>query len=164
MVALQIKEVKNFMGQLLATPLLDSFLVQEGVIHTYNSFWIDGRINADFFTKEELEEEVYDFSTWEKLRPICFELVKGKKTPTLLKLVLQQKPEDSYSLLEQGGCSGLNTALKGLLVTIKFDQNGLVLTTGTSFSTFIMDKTPDLLWDQWMKQFLTEKGIGWEEL
>ena len=50
MIALQIKEVKSFMGKLLGTECFDSFLLEEAVITTYNTFHIDGRINREFFS------------------------------------------------------------------------------------------------------------------
>ena len=53
---------------------------------------------------------------------------------------------------------------KAFVVTIKFDSNGLLLTTGTSFSTFVMDKTPDLIWDNAFRKFLTNQGIEFEEV
>ena len=34
----------------------------------------------------------------------------------------------------------------------------------TSFSTFLMDKTPDLLWDQAFRKFLVDAGIAFEEV
>lgn len=49
MIALQIKDVKHFMGRLLGTDLLDSFLLEEAVVSTYNTFTIDGRMNRAFF-------------------------------------------------------------------------------------------------------------------
>lgn len=42
MIALQIKEIKSFMGKLLGTECFDSFLLEEAVITTYNTFRIDG--------------------------------------------------------------------------------------------------------------------------
>ena len=38
MIALQIKEIKSFMGKLLGTECFDSFLLEEAVITTYNTY------------------------------------------------------------------------------------------------------------------------------
>lgn len=51
MIALQIKEIKSFMGKLLGTECFDSFLLEEAVITTYNTFRIDGRINREFLQR-----------------------------------------------------------------------------------------------------------------
>ena len=57
MIALQIKEIKSFMGKLLGTECFDSFLLEEAVITTYNTFRIDGRINREFYSDEEWENK-----------------------------------------------------------------------------------------------------------
>ena len=167
MLAIQIKDVKTFMAKLLSADTFDSFLLEEAQIHTYNSFVIDGHQNRDFYTKEELEDPTvfpYEYSQWKDMKGICFQLIKGKKVPSFLKIILHQKPENSYTILEKGGASGFAKSLKAFVVTVKFDANGLMLTTGTSFSTFVMDKTPDLLWDQAFRAFLADSDISFEEV
>ena len=167
MLAIQIKDVKTFMSKLLSADTFDSFLLEEAQIHTYNTFTIDGHQNRDFYTKEELEDmEIfpYEYSQWKNMKSICFGLIKGKKVPTYMKIILHKKPEDAYTLLEEGDALEFANILNAFVVTIKFDINGLLLTTGTSFSTFIMDKTPDLLWDNAFRRFLTQQGIEFEEV
>lgn len=167
MLAIQIKDVKIFMSKLLGADAFDSFLLEEAQIQTYNTFTIDGHQNREFYTKEELEDvEIfpYEYSQWKTMKSICFGLIKGKKVPTYMKIILHKKPEDAYTLLEEGGALEFAGTLKAFVVTIKFDINGLLLTTGTSFSTFVMDKTPDLLWDNAFCRFLTQQGIDFEEV
>ena len=167
MLAIQIKDVKTFMAKLLSADTFDSFLLEEAQIHTYNRFVIDGHQNREFYTKEELEDPgvfPYEYSQWKDMKGICFQLIKGKKVPSFLKIILHQKPEVSYTILEKGGASGFSESLKAFVVTIRFDSNGLMLTTGTSFSTFVMDKTPDLLWDQAFRAFLVDSEIAFEEI
>lgn len=167
MLAIQIKDVKNFMSKLLSSDTFDSFLLEEAQIHTFNTFTIDGHQNREFYTMEELNDpEIfpYDYSQWKDIKNLCFQLIKGKKVPTLMKIVLHQKPEESYTLLEEAGILEYTDTLKAFVLTIKYDSNGLSLTTGTSFSTFIMDKTPNLLWDSTFRKFLTAQGIDFEEV
>ena len=42
MIALQVKEVKSFMGKLLGSSCFDSFLLEEATISTYNTFQLMG--------------------------------------------------------------------------------------------------------------------------
>ena len=166
MLAIQIKDVKTFMSKLLSADTFDSFLLEEARIHTFNTFIIDGHQNKEFYTKEELEDSElfpYEYSQWKTMKSICYQLIKGKKVPTLMKVILQKKPEETYALLEEGKALEFAGALKAFVVTIKYDGNGLLLTTGTSFSTFVMDKSPDLLWDDAFRKFLTAQGIDFEE-
>ena len=167
MLAIRIKDVKAFMSKLLSADVFDSFLVEEAQIHTFNTFMIDGHQNREFYTKDELEDpEIfpYEYSCWKDVKGICFQLIKGKKVPTFMKIILHEKPERVYNLLEENEAVEYRNILKALVVTIKFDANGLLLTTGTSYSTFVMDKTPDLLWDHAFRKFLIAKGIDFEEV
>ena len=52
MIALQIKEVKSFMGKLLETECFDSFLLEEAGFSTYNNFLIYGGANRGVFYHE----------------------------------------------------------------------------------------------------------------
>ena len=165
MLAIQIKDVKTFMSKLLSGNTFDSFLLEEAQIHTFNTFVIDGHQNRDFYTKAELEDPEafpYEYSEWKNMKTICFQLIKGKKVPTFMKIILHQKPEDAYTLLEEGGALAFSDTIKAFVITIKFDSNGLMLTTGTSFSIFVMDKTPDLLWDIAFRKFLSVHEIEFE--
>ena len=167
MLAIRIKDIKTFMGKLLNADAFDSFLLEEAEIRTYNSFIIEGRQNRDFYTKEELEDPEmfpYEYSQWKDMRGNCFQLIKGKKVPSFMKITLHKKPEDAYTLLEEAGEMQLSQTLKALVITIKYDPSGLLVTTGTSFSTFVMEKTLDILWDNAFRKFLTQTGIDFEEV
>ena len=167
MLAIQIKDVKIFMSKLLSADTFDSFLLEEVRIHTFNTFIIDGHQNREFYTKEELEDTEsfpYEYSQWKDIKGICFQLIKGKKVPTFMKIILHKKPEAAYALLEEGDALEFAKTLKAFVVTIKYDGNGLLLTTGTSFSTFVPDKTADILWDAAFLKFLSSQGIDFEEV
>lgn len=90
MIALKITHIKQFMNRLLAGEDFDSFLLEEASISTYNTFTIDGRQNRSFYSTEEWEDKEirpYDFSTWKTVRPICFDLIKGRHTPAAFHFV-----------------------------------------------------------------------------
>ena len=88
MISLQIKVTKNMMNALLASECFDTFLLEEAAVTTFNTFHIDGRVVKDFYTAEELSEISFEFSLWKDIRPFCFQLIKGKKTPVSFKVVL----------------------------------------------------------------------------
>ena len=71
MKAYKIKELKNFMSRLLGSSVFDGFLLAEASIATYNTFFIDGRINKEFFTGDLNDEggiPSYEFSLWQDMR------------------------------------------------------------------------------------------------
>lgn len=166
MIALQIKNVKNFMGKLLTSDMFDTFFLAEATITTYNTFMIDGHQNQEFYTNEEWQEpsiRPYDFSMWKEIRPICFQLIKGKHTPVNFKFVLHLIPSYVESILKDGSVSVPLDQIKSLIFNIKYDSTGLTLTTGTSLHTFLPDKSLDIFWDKYSRLFLEGAGIDYEE-
>ena len=166
MIALKITNVKQFMGKLLGSEDFDSFLMEEASISTYNTFRIDGRQNRDFYSSEEWEDKElrpYDFTPWKTIRPICFDLIKGTRTPSSFQFVLHLIPEYTASILKKGDTSVTPMQIKAFVLNIRYDGTALTLVTGTSYHTFLMDKTPDALWDQAIRQFLAKREIAFEE-
>ncbi len=167
MIALKITNIKQFMGKLLGSEDFDFFLLEEASISTYNTFRIDGHQNREFYTSEEWEDEAvrpYDFSAWKTMRPICFDLIKGRRTPSAFRFVLHLIPSHVDSILQKGDTAVSAEQVKAFVLNIKYDGTGLTLVTGTAFHTFVMDKTPDVLWDQAVRRFLSLKSIAYEEL
>ena len=88
---------------------------------------------------------------------------KGKRTPTAFHFVLHLIPEYMASLLEKGETAVTPDQVKAFVLNIKYDGAALKLITGTAFHTFLMDRTPDTLWDNAVRQFLTKRQIDYEE-
>lgn len=167
MLALQITSLKKFMGQLLATDTFDCFLLEEAMVKGANTFSIDGRIHKDFYTEEELEANPsllsYEFRPWSEMKGLCFDCIKGKRTPLAFRFVLHLKPEQATSLLERNACSVASNLVKALAITIRFDGTKATVTTGTAFTTFLPSKEPDAIWDKAVQKFFDEKGIDYKE-
>ncbi len=167
MIALKIINVKQFMGRLLGADDFDGFLLEEASISTYNTFQIDGHQNRAFYTSEEWEDRElrpYAFTQWKVIRPVCFDLIKGRRTPAAFHFVLHLIPEYTASILKRGDTSVTPDQVRGFVLNIRYDGQTLTLITGTSYHTFLMDKTPDVLWDQAVRQFLSKREIYFEEL
>ncbi len=167
MLALKIKDVKHFMGKLLGTDTFDSFLLEEATIVSYNTFHIDGRMNRAFFTKEEWEEpsvRPYEFSEWKSVRPVIFDLIKGKKTPVSFRITLHLMPQFVAGVLKPAETTVTDDLVKALVLTCRFEEGALTLFTGTAFHTFLPDRSVEPLWDRTIRTFLTRKEIEYEEL
>ena len=167
MIALQIKDVKHFMGRLLGTDFLDSFLFVEAVVSTYNTFTIDGRMNRDFFTREEWEDpsvRPWDFSPWERMRPLLFELIRGKKTPVSFRIILHLMPQYVSGILDPAETTLTAEQIKALVLTCRYENGMLTLITGTSLHTFLPDKRADVLWDRAVKTFLDRREVDYDLL
>ena len=109
MIALKLTNVKACMSHLLLMDTFDSFLLIEGEIMTFNTFKIDGFIQKNFYTSEELEQmgTLPEYAYWKQLREYCFSLIKGKKTPLGFRFVFSLSPKNIARLIEQNKL-GLN--------------------------------------------------------
>lgn len=172
MLALQVTSMKHFMNQLLTTDTFDIFLLEEATVTTANTVRIDGHLNREFYSPEELSSGQvpdYEFTPWSNIKGLCFNLIKGKHTPLYFKFVFHLKPELAARLLEREECSVEPSQLKALVLTVTYDSSRYdgakaVLTTGSAFHTFVMSKEPDRIWDRILSGYLTRKDIPYENL
>lgn len=163
----KISALKDFMNKLLLSDTFDCFLLEEGTIVTANAFQIDGHIQKDFYTKEEQEDKTlrpFEFSQWKDIRSLCFQLIKGKRTPLSFKFVLLLFPNHMEKILEKGGFSDNGSLVKFFTLTVKYDGANATLITGLSTNTFLMDKTPEQLWDDAFRKFMDSRQISWDEM
>ena len=136
------------MNKLLLSESFDLFLLEEGTVTVANTYHIDGHIRKDFYTKEEQTDASvcpYDFSSWKEMRPLCFQLIKGKRTPISFKFVLRLLPEQMEKILAVGNYDNRATSSRRFLFSRKI-RSGAGLCYHCYFTdTFIMDKTPEQL-------------------
>lgn len=163
MISLQIKITKNMMNALLASECFDSFLLEEAVITTFNTFHIDGHIVKDFYTAEELSENNSVFSLWKEIRPLCFQIVKGKKTPVAFKVVLHAPDALVEKIAADPECGVAANMIRALALNIRYDNGHVLCVTGSSYTTFIMDKSAERLWDMYIRRMLLDLNIDYEE-
>lgn len=164
MIALQINSMKQFMNHLLAADTFDPFLLEEAVISTASTLTIDGHVNREFYGDTEDSSALYDFRPWRELKGLCFDLIKGKRTPLFFRFVFHLMPEKAAALLEKEHCDVESSQIKALVLNIRYDGSKAVLTTGTAFHTFLLSKEPDTIWDKALRRYLDGKGISYEEL
>lgn len=161
MTTFEITSLKPLMNQLLAGDAFDGFLLEEATIRTALTYTVDGHINTAFFPIEERETDClpYEFQPWSDIKGLFFDLIKGKRTPLSFKFVLHYKPELTASLLSQESCGVDSSLIRALVLAIKYDGSKATITTGTSYTTFIMNKEPDIVWDRQVSKFLAEIGV-----
>lgn len=164
MIALQITELKAFMGKLLGTTTFDDFLLQEATLQMGISYIIDGHINKAFYQTDEDMEDAGDrppFISYGEVRSTLFDLIKGKRTPLGFQVVLQLSPKKCTMLFPEGLEAHL---IKGLLLNIRYDGSKAMITSGISYSSFSLDKAPELIWDEALMNFLRNAGILFDRL
>ena len=163
MISLQIRVTKNMMNALLASECFDAFLLEEAAVTTFNTFHIDGHVVKDFYTADELSEIFSEFSLWKDIRPFCFQLIKGKKTPVSFKVVLHAPDALVEKIAATPECGVAANLIRALALNIRYENGHVLCVTGSAYSTFIMDKSAEQLWDAYVRRMFDELGIDFEE-
>lgn len=167
LIALQLTDVKTFMNQLLCSELFDRFLLSEASITKDATFTVNGHINPAFYSAEELETEGLtglDILPYSRLRPVCYQLIRGKHTPVSFKFILTLSPENMKHTLARSDSSFTDNDVKGIFINLAFQNGRLTLTTGISYILFSTDRTLDHEWDGLIKKFLAKNSVSYEEL
>ena len=155
------------MNQLLGSDIFDHFLLSEATIAKDATFTIDGHINADFYSREDIEEKGLsnlNILPFAALRPTCYQLIRGKHTPVYFKFILMLSPENMANTLACSDSGLTGNDVNGILLNLTFQSGQLTLTTGISYSAFTMNHTLDHEWDAMIQKFLNKHGISFEEL
>jgi len=156
MIALKIDNIKNFMEKLLTTDVFDNFPFEEATIETFNTFSIDGHINREFYKSESQETTKIPeglFSSWSEIRPICLNLIRGKRTPVSFKIVLHADNSTKEEVINKAE-STISSSDINLGINIRFSNNELLITTGTAYNIFTLDKGIEKAWDKYFPSFL----------
>lgn len=167
MIALNLPDIKDFMHTLLCTDTFDNFLLMEAAIYGSCTWEMDGSINTDFYSSEELTEQGLDglsYMPFSHLRTQCFDLIKGKRTPTYFKFIFLLSPANLARTLGQTHSSFTPEDISGMFINLKFQQGNLSLTTGISYRIFSVDKSLEQEWDSLVKRFLKNHAVTFEEL
>lgn len=174
MILLKITDTKNFMNQLLIEKTFDQFLIAEATISMASTYVIDGHLNKAFFSENELNElkataalEGRIFSEkmqrFHEIKPLCLNIIKGKKTPASFKFTFCLSDENTEKFLKTSASVFSVNDIANLTLNIKYDGKDLFATTATSLNIFSLDKSIDTAWDTMIKKFFTSNNISFEE-
>lgn len=167
MIALELTDIKDFMNKLLRSEIFDHFLLQEAVITNAATYTLNGQITKGFYNEEELEElqlKGCRFLPFSMTRGNCFDLIKGKKTPSAFRFVFLLSPSNMEKTLTSVGSSYKTTDVTGMYINLKYQNQLLSLTTGIAYNIFSTDKTLENEWDKMVMKFLKQHEIAFEEL
>lgn len=167
MIALKITDVKDFMNKLLAGDIFDYFETAEVSITTFNTFSIDGRLRKDFFDTdagEILDQNKRSCSLWKDLKPYCYSVIRGKRTPLNFKIILQLSYRQTQAALEKLNVSISPELISRLFLNLQYKNKELLCTTGVATQVFIPDKSLEQYWDSTILSYFQTRKILFEEL
>ncbi|MBQ9518389.1 MAG: hypothetical protein IJR59_00645 [Firmicutes bacterium] len=145
--SLEGEDIKKFMNCLLKEESFDIFRVHSCDIVTFCTFKIDGTPNKDYFEDGEVPDKK---CPWSLIKPAVFSLIKGKRLPKLLKLVLAV-PADKLPLLHDN--------LQEAFLNISYESGKINFTTGTLQKEFRLDKQHDAAFENYIKKLFKKLGL-----
>lgn len=157
MISLKLCSIKDATRKLFTETPFDFFSVLEASIVSYVTFTMDGHCNPDFF--EEGNEEPPRLVSWKRLRPICYEIIKGKRIPISFQILFFITSAEAANSFSEPDLT-LNRDIDGYTVRIFYKSRTLTLSTGTVFKTFSMDRESERLFDECLIHWL--RGITLE--
>ena len=157
MIALKIKDIRAFTNHLLRENTFNCYDFIEGDITTFVQYHINGYIQQAFFSEDE---NISEYSAWEKLQAHCFTLIKGNRAPLNFKFVLRLNEMNNKRFLAKVN-EGKEEQYH-LYLNIRYEQQELTCITGTASNTFSLDKSIEHAWDQEVQSFLLNCNIDAE--
>ena len=167
MIALKIQDLKDFMSKLLIGTSFDTFWLSEASVTTSVTYTIDGSLHPEFFDTTEnevLAGEHRSYALWRDMKPFCFSIMKGKKTPLHFKIVFLLSRKNTEKLLANSRLPYTCEDVFGLFVNFQYDGSHLTCTTGSSLKTFTLDKSLDRVWDEMIQKFFRQQQIACEPI
>ncbi len=156
-----IKDQKAFTTLLFTGTAFDSFLLCEADFKTSQTIHIDGRICREYYDDaDEIPEDA--FGTWSHSKPICFQVIKGKRLPVYFKLVLCLSAENLRKTVAASGLSLNTDDIEGMYLNIHYKDGIIFCTSGISLTTFSMDRELPEYWDKLVGRFFDQNGITYE--
>ncbi len=143
MQAVEILDIKNFMQLLFQTNILDLYEFVSAELATDISYSLSGHIHKEFYNEEEIDTiglADYDYLPWHLAKEKLFLLIKGKKTPLQLKIVLKAGKSQTQDFLSKTNSSLNSNDIDGIYLNIIFQENKLNVICGISYKIFTMDK------------------------
>ena len=166
MIALSIIDVKDFMNKLLIGEVFDRFFLVEASVTTFNTFTIDGRLQQDFFDTDTVamhKSNSIEYSLWRDVKPYCFSVIRGRRTPLNFRIVLQLSHKQTQQILNPSFPDRSVPDCRFCL-NLQYRNDSLLCTTGVSYTSFCLDKRPEHLWDEIIRKFLSGQHIAFQVL
>lgn len=154
MTVFQPLDTKSFMKSLLLSKDFDTFVLVEAIINANIRTIFEGTLNKDFQTDQDEK-----FIAFSEVKPLIVSLIKGKKTPAFLKIVLAISNSDMKTFVEENEESFHSSYPSALFLNIRFENGSLSVTSGSGTTDFDKEKMVDKTWDSYLRKFLTDKGL-----
>lgn len=148
------EELKVLMSQLLVGELFDAWEVVEAKAETFFEIAVNGRMKKGFFDEPEAVQR--EFVLWKDVKDFFYRMVKGKRLPGMLRIVLRAGAEQETEVKQK---QGIREEGISFLLNIRFENGACQLVSGVSHTQFSLDKSADIAWDTELQEFFKQNQI-----
>ncbi|QWT53173.1 DUF5721 family protein [Eubacterium sp. MSJ-33] len=147
-----IDEKTEYLKELFEKEKYDSFYLYEARVKTKLDYYVNGRLNREYFDTEE-QADLPEYVEWKDIKQIVYSYIKGKRLPIGFKIILMFNRENILRLLEMNNLPVKTEDVSALFMNVVYEHEALSVTTGTSLKIFTMDKTLEHVWDDTVKKY-----------
>ena len=147
-----IDEKTEYLKELFEKEKYDSFYLYEARVKTKLDYYVNGRLNREYFDTEE-QADLPEYVEWKDIKQIVYSYIKGKRLPIGFKIILMFNRENISRLLEMNNLPVKTEDVSALFMNVVYEHEALSVTTGTSLKIFTMDKTLEHVWDDTIKKY-----------
>ena len=147
-----IDEKTEYLKELFEKEKYDSFYLYEARVKTKLDYYVNGRLNREYFDTEE-QADLPEYVEWKDIKQIVYSYIKGKRLPIGFKIILMFNRENISRLLEMNNLPVKTEDVSALFMKVVYEHEALSVTTGTSLKIFTMDKTLEHVWDDTVKKY-----------
>lgn len=133
------------MRTLLTGEEFDNWNLIQAKIQKDITYDLNGQLFKEFF-----DEEVGQFIKWKDIKHIIFEIIRGKKLPIYMMIILRE--DEKYK----------DDKEKGRILNMTFKAGEMRVATGISYNSFTLDKSDENVWDEEVSSLFDRLGIKLE--
>ena len=152
MLGFYAQHLGDFARSLFTSDSFDDFLVPEASFLTSFTTEIDGQL----YGKENTEP----FVRWGVLRPLAFQLIRGKTLPRGFTLVFMLSREKTAAFLAAVSSVFSSEDVAGLYLNFRYAREQLSVTTGAAMKEFTPDRSLEQAWDKQVQKFLDQLSLS----
>ncbi|MCF0142767.1 MAG: hypothetical protein HUJ75_05265 [Parasporobacterium sp.] len=156
MTGIEIDNIKPVTKALFTGEAFDRLAVLEASFSTLYTVDLDCRVNEKYIEGDEPGEGLYSdgLVLWKTIRPLCFDIIKGKKLPVSFKIIFKIPQSGVANFISKKNLPFRAEDVAGLFINVKYENGKLTCVTGTSLKTFSMDKSLEQAWDEAAAKFI----------
>ena len=139
--------IKPIMNQLLKGSAFDGFLVRGAEISVFTKIEISGILDKNFYPETERDNLNRNYVCWGEIKPFALSVIKGARTPSALKIIFS---------ITDGEVKALHDNASAMFLNLLYEDSKLRFTTAVSQRGFSLDKSADVVWDAYIKDFITK--------